>query len=86
MSPVTATVPDRILLQITRGQDDGYTLTLTLPDGSAAPKARLDLAALLGELEALERTQPVWSSRDPSAYGRILYRHLFPDPLPYVRL
>ena len=81
MSPVTATVPDRILLQITRAQDNGYALTLTLPDGSAAPEARLDLAALLGELEALERTQPVWSSRDPSAYGRILYRHLFPDPL-----
>ena len=77
------TVPDRIILRIRRAGDDGYALRLILPDDSTAGEARLDLDALREELAAWERSHPIWQSRDPAAYGRILYRHLFPEPLSF---
>ena len=79
-APNMPTVPDRITLTI-RTADDAYAIRLILPDGSTAGEARLDLAALLGELQAHELSHPVWQSQDPAAFGRILYRYLFPDPI-----
>ena len=81
MSPSFSPVPDRILLRIQRDHSRGFTITLTLPDGSTPGGARLNLDALEDALASLEQSQPVWSSRNPAAYGQILYRHLFPEPL-----